>query len=206
MMQAQEEERRKIAFELHEASGQELSALKMHLQMLEANSTGKNAKSHLEDARTIAAMALERLRNLSLDLHPSALDELGLYAALRAYCNQQGAEAGWVMHFEAPEDGKRPPPELELACFRVAQAALANVARHANATEVWVSLQMSARELRLVVRDNGTGRDAANADLHADLGLIAMEERVRQAGGRVEVRSGSGPGPEIHAAFPIRGS
>ena len=65
---------------------------------------------------------------------------------------------------------------------------------------------MSARELRLIVRDNGTGFEATDADLHADLGLIAMQERARQAGGRVEVRSGSGCGPEIHAAFPLRGS
>jgi signal transduction histidine kinase len=206
MTHEQEAERRKIAFELHEASGQELSALKMHLQMLEAGSAGQNAKAHLADARTIAAIALERLRNLSLDLHPSELDQLGLYAALRTHCKQAAAEAGWVMHFTAPEGGERPPPELELACFRVAQAVLADVAQHASATEVWVSLQRSARELRLIVYDNGASLDAAGSNLHTDLGLVGMEERVRQAGGRVEVRSSSGHGPEIHAVFPLRDS
>jgi signal transduction histidine kinase len=206
MTHAQEEERRKIAFELHEASGQELSALKMHLQMLEAGSAGKNAKA-LEDARTIAAIALERLRNLSLDLHPGELDQLGLYAALRAHCKQAAAEAGWLMHFSAPEGGERPPPELELACFRVAQAVLADVAQHASATEVWVSLQRSAHELRLIMYDNGASLDAAVSNLHTDLALVGMEERVRQAGGRVEVHaSSSGHGPEIHAVFPLQGS
>jgi signal transduction histidine kinase len=208
MTQEQEEERRKIAFELHEGSSQELSALKMHLQMLEAQPAGEKAKAHLEHARTIVGMALERVRSLSLDLHSTELDQFGLYVALRGHCRQQADAAGWVMHFEMPEAPERPSRELELACFRVAEAALGNVTQHAAATEVWVVLEQSTDELRLTVRDNGTGFDPehlAERTGRTDLGLIAMEERVRQVGGRLQIRSSSGTGTEIHAVFPLGG-
>jgi signal transduction histidine kinase len=176
--------------------------------MLESQPAGERAKAHLEHARTIVGMALERVRSLSLDLHSTELDQFGLYVALRAHCRQQADAAGWVMHFELPEEAERPSRELELACFRVAEAALANVAQHAAATEVWVVLQQSTDELRLSVRDNGTGFDPEHLGKRAwrtDLGLIAMEERVRQVGGRLQIRSSPGGGTEIHAAFPLGG-
>jgi signal transduction histidine kinase len=209
MTQTQEEERRSLAFELHEKSGQELSALAMHLQMLEAQLAGNEAQARLEDARAIAAMALERVRALSAELHPTELDQFGLYSALRAHCRKHAAQAGWVLHFDAPEGAARPSREVELACFRVAESALDNVARHARAAHVWVSLHRARDELRLTVRDDGIGFEPGDANRRSGpmhLGLVAMQERIRQVGGRLEVRPSPGSGTQVLAAFPVGGA
>jgi signal transduction histidine kinase len=206
MTRAQEQERRKLAFELHEQSGQELSALNMHLQMLERQSADATAKDRLNDARAIAGMALERVRSLSYELHPMALENFGLHVALHGRCMELAEAAGWVVHFDAPRVPERPAPDVELACFRVAEQALDNVARHAKATEVWVSLREAQGELQLSVRDNGVGFDppAAAARLaQTEFGLVAMEERARQLGGHVEVCSSPNGGTEVRAAFPL---
>ena len=204
MTRAQEEQRRRIAFELHEQAGQELTTLMMHLQVLEAHCSGDEVHTHLQSARTIAGLALERVRAMSLDLHPPQLAELGLYAALRGHCRQQAEVAGWRMHFEVPETDERPHGDVEIACFRVVQEALTNVAQHAAATGVWVILRKNDTELQLSVRDNGVGFDVAAAGEragHAGFGLIAMAERVRQVAGRMEIRSSPGDGTEIQVRF-----
>jgi two-component system sensor histidine kinase UhpB len=204
LTRSQEEQRRAIAFELHEQSGQELSTLMIHLQILESHCSSKEAQTQLQHARAIAVQALRRVRTMSLDLHPPQLDELGLYIALRAHCMQQAEVAGWNMHFEAPESAERPHRDVEIACFRVVQEALTNVAQHALATEVWVSLRRNNGELQLSVRDNGLGFDKGNISArgeHAGFGLIAMAERVRQVGGHMEIKSNPGTGTEIQVRF-----
>jgi signal transduction histidine kinase len=200
MTSAQEEQRRKIAFELHEQAGQELTTLMIHLQMLEAHCGGEQARVHLQEASTIAGLALQRVRAMSLDLHPPQLAELGLYTALRGHCRQQAEVAGWSMHFDAPETGERLHRDVEIACFRVVQEALTNVAQHAQATQVWVSLRENDGGLQLNVRDNGIGFDVAAVGEHigqGGFGLTAMGERVRQVAGRMHIRSSPGSGTEI---------
>ncbi|MBI2318538.1 MAG: sensor histidine kinase [Betaproteobacteria bacterium] len=206
LTRTQEEERRKVAFELHEQSGQELVTLGLHLQELQAHCRDPEGQDHLRDARALADAALERVRGMSLDLHPPQLEDFGLYVALGAHCRKQADAAGWALHFDAPAQAARPNRDLELACFRVAQEALVNVARHAHASEVWVSFQQDQDQLRLSVRDNGKGFDAAGARERLSergLGLMGMEERVRQASGRLEIRSSPGSGTEIRAVFPL---
>jgi signal transduction histidine kinase len=203
----QDQERRTIAFELHEELGQDLTTLKLHLQMLQADCAGERAQVRLDDARMIVEFMLDRVRDMAFDLHPPQLDAFGLSVALRRYCAQQGDKAGWAVHFDAPEMRERPRREVELVCFRVVQEALANVASHACATEVWVSLRQSADELRLLLRDNGIGFDAAGiheATGMKNLGLIGLEERVRQAGGRIEIRSSPGAGTEVDVRFSVQ--
>jgi len=200
MTRAQEAQRRAIAFELHEQSGQELSTLMLHLQILESHCRGKEAQAQLQLARAIAVQALKRVRAMSLDLHPPQLEEFGLFVALRTHCTQQAAASGWTMHVDVPESDERPHRDVEIACFRVVQEALTNVAQHAVATQVWVRLRKSEGELQLSVRDNGLGFDPARAapgGEHAGFGLIAMAERVRQVSGSMDIRSGPGIGTEI---------
>lgn len=204
MTRAQEEQRRKIAFELHEQAGQELGTLMLHLQILAPHCSGKEAQAQLQHVRTIAGLALQRVRSMSLDLHPPQLNEFGLYAALRGHCAQQAEAAGWIMHFDAPEEDDRPHRDVEIACFRVVQEALTNVAQHARASEVWVSLQTTGEDLLLSVRDNGIGFDPGSIGAgggHAGLGLTAMAERVRQVAGRMEVKASPGSGTEIQVRF-----
>jgi signal transduction histidine kinase len=124
--------------------------------------------------------------------------------ALRGHCMQQAEAEGWSMHFEAPESGDRPHHDVEIACFRVVQEALTNVAQHALATQVWVRLRRSGSELQLSVLDNGLGFDTALAGERgerAGFGLIAMAERVRQVAGHMEIKSSPGTGTEIQLRF-----
>jgi len=203
----QEEERHKIAHELHEQLGQEIASLKMYLDLLKAQGLGKEAQSRLLVAHDIAQEMLERIRNMSRNLRPPELDALasfGLFSALQLYCRQQAGAGGWVLHFDAPPS-ERPPRDVELACFRVVQDALANIAQRASATEVWLSLRAGADALQLNLRDNGAGFNAAEVHGRADeqsLVLIGMQQRARQVGGSLEVKSSPGGGTEIHAVFP----
>jgi signal transduction histidine kinase len=150
---------------------------------------------------------LERIRNMSRNLRPPELDTLdilGLFAALQMYSKQQADAAGWVLHFDAPRL-ERPPRAVELACFHVVQDGLANIAQNANASEVWLTLRISADELQLSLRDNGTGFNAAKVHERADRRsrmLTGMEDRVREVGGSMEIKSNPGSGTEIHALFP----
>ncbi|MBI2960388.1 MAG: HAMP domain-containing protein [Betaproteobacteria bacterium] len=207
LTQVQDEERRELAFELHEQSAQELAALKLQFEALRHHCPGEQAQLQLQEALGLVSVITARVRNMALDLHPSQLDDFGLFVTLRGYCERQAEAAGWRLHFEAPGQGERLPHEVELACFRVVQEALANARQHAKATEVWLSLRLGAGELRLNLRDDGIGFDAngmRNSKPSLSLGLIGMEERARQLGGRLEIKSSPGNGTAIDAAFPLR--
>jgi signal transduction histidine kinase len=202
----QEEERHRIAYELHEQLGQELASVNMCLTMLKPFCRNQEAKARLQDARGMIELMTKRIRDMSVQLRPSLLDTFGLYAALRWQCTEQSGAAGWVLHFEVPQPGRRPQPDVETACFRLVQAALANIAAHANATEIWVSLRENGDELQLCVRDNGIGFNAAgiqNRPEGADFGLMGMAERARQVGGRMDLESSPGKGTEVRAVFPL---
>jgi len=203
----QEEERHKIAYELHEQLGQEIASLKMYLDLLKGQGLGQEAQARLLVAHGIAKAMLQRIRNMSRNLRPpelDALDSFGLFEALQRYCEQQAGAGGWVLHFDAPPS-KRPPRDVALACFRVVQDALAHIAQHADVTEVWLVLRDCAGELQLSLRDNGAGFDAAGVHDRAraqSLLLIGMQERVRQVGGSLEIKASPGSGGEILAVFP----
>ena len=209
MTRVQGEERRRLSFELHERWGQELSALKFQLQALQSNPESRDINAGLKDASEIARQALERVRRLSVDLHPRDLDELGLCAALRSHCAQIAKDAGWILDFDAPQGTERLDPKIELACFRVAEEALLNIVRHARATYVQVRLCRTGGALQLDVCDNGIGFDVASTRerfAKTVFGLMAMEEQVRQLGGRFTFRSSPGEGTELRAEFPVDGT
>lgn len=206
---AQEEERRRIAYELHEELGQEVSTLKLYLQMLAPPGGGTEAGAHHEQAITVTVHALERIRKLVLDLEPPELAAFGLYSAVRTYCQQQAEAGGWTLSIDAPKPDVRVPPPVELACFRILQEALNNVQQHAGASEVQVALRQAAAELVLTVRDDGNGfdRNAVGEDIRHDegggLGLFGMQIRARPVGGVVEIKSIPGAGTEVRAVFPL---
>jgi signal transduction histidine kinase len=201
---AREEERRELALELHEQSGQELAVLQIHLEILRHRCAGEDAQARIKDALMIAKLMLMRFRKIALDLHPPQLGEFGLGAALRSHCRQQAEAAGWRLHFAAAEDGDRPGRDVEYACFRAVEEALTNVSLHGNASEIWVNLRRAGDDLHLSVRDNGRGFQTDWISDHVEherLGLLGMQERVRQVGGSLEVESKPGSGVEIRAVF-----
>lgn len=205
---AQEEERRNIAYELHEELGQELMTLKLYLQILGPGSGGTEADAPREQALAVAVHATERVRKLVLELEPRELEDFGLHAAVRTYCQRQAAAGGWNLHIEAPKPDVRAPRPVERACFRVFQEGLNNVLHHAKATEVWVHVHQGVDELELWIRDNGIGFDRnalreENRREGGSLGLFGMQIRAKHVGGSVEIKSTAGAGTDVRAVFPL---
>jgi signal transduction histidine kinase len=207
LLELQETERRHIARELHDEIGQALTALKINLQAVQRLSDAASLAPRLLDSISIVDRTLRQVRNLSLDLRPSMLDDLGLCAALRWYTDQQAQRAGLRIKFVAAELDARLEPALKTACFRVAQEALTNIVRHAQASTVEVHLAVENDALHLAVRDDGVGFDPAALRKHSarasSLGLMGMEERASLMGGRIEVKSTPRYGTELHAWFPL---
>ena len=206
LIDAQEAERKRLSRELHDQIGQALTAVQISLQVLESSSDGKSA-SPLNDCLTIIDDALQQVHDLSLDLRPSLLDDLGLVAALRWYLDRVASRAGLVRRFEAEVLETRLAPQVETACFRIAQEALTNVLRHAHAATVWVQVTQRDSGLQLVVQDDGVGFDVRAAmsqtGLNASLGLQGMQERAAALGGVVDVKSQRGKGVEVLASIPL---
>jgi signal transduction histidine kinase len=207
LLKAQETERRSIARELHDEIGQTLTAVKINLQAVQRASDLSAQASILDESITVIERALQQVRNLSLDLHPSLLDDLGLVPALRWYMHRQAERAGFAVTVVADSLEAHLPPDLEIVCFRVVQEALTNVARHARAQHVLVELRQSDTQLELVIRDDGVGFDVPSAleraARGASLGLRGMEERVTLVGGQMEIESVLTHGTEIRARFPL---
>jgi len=206
LLTAQEEERRRLAVELHDELGQVLTAVKINLASLERLPGAASAPAPLKDTIASVDQAMEKIRDLALDLRPSVLDDLGLPAALRWYVDRFARTA----HVEAHLSIDAVPhleADVETVCFRVAQEALTNVARHARARHVWVDLHLLPVGLELGVRDDGSGFDAALARDQAvggaSMGLLGMQERVALAGGTFEVRSTPGVGTHVRARFAV---
>ena len=207
LLAAQESERRTIARELHDEIGQALTAVSVNLQTLLASTDLAARTEILDESLTITQQTLRQVRNLSLDLRPSLLDDLGLGPALRWYLERQGQRLGFAISLDDNLGDVRYPAPIETTCFRVAQEAITNVVRHSNAQSVRVVVRRDASELHLVVEDDGSGFDVPAARERASrghsLGLLGMEERVMLAGGRIEVVSRPGHGTRVAAHLPL---
>ena len=164
--------------------------------------------SYLDDCIGLVDGAIRQVRHLSLDLRPPMLDDLGLVATLRWYVDRQAQRAGYRARFISDAAEIRLDPAIATAAFRVAQEALTNVARHAGARRVRVSVRRRDGSLRLVVRDDGVGFDTGAALRRgargAGLGLLGMRERAALLGGRIDVRSLPGRGTRVLLTIPLR--
>lgn len=204
LIRAQEEEQRRIARELHDEIGQSLTAVKINLQAM-GGGRG-DVRGRVAESAAIVERLLRQVRGMALDLRPSLLDDLGLAAALRWYVRRQAERTGLKGRFVAEPDEFETDPEIGTACFRVAQEAVTNVARHAAASRFSVELFQHPGGLRLIVRDDGRGFDPDAAREAAfrgkSFGLAGMCERVELVGGKIAFASGSGAGTEIRADFP----
>jgi PAS domain S-box-containing protein len=206
LLETQEAERQHLARELHDEIGQMLTVLKINLKALEP--VPKRARAYLHESLRLVDSTIQQIRNLSLDLRPSQLDNLGLVDTLQWYVDRRAQRTGIVMHFVADRLQPRPSPPIETVCFRVVQEALTNIARHAQARQVWITLRQHAAVLDLIVRDDGIGFDVDAARAQAaqgkGLGLLGMEERVRLVGGQLDIVTAPESGTEIHVCVPLR--
>ena len=208
LVETQETERRHLARELHDEIGQTLTVAQLDLQTL-LQSSGPTAQvPRLRESLEAVERVLEQVHDISLNLRPSMLDDLGLEPALRWYTERQAVLVGLNAEFHTEPLAQRLDPAIETECFRVAQGALTNVVRHAQARNVTVDLRAADGQLHLRVRDDGSGFDVASvrdkAVRGASLGLLSMEERTALAGGGLEFISAPGRGTEVHAWFPLK--
>lgn len=208
LVEAQESERRHIARELHDQIGQALTVAQMNLQAALQSVNGRERTLRLKECLDVVENTLEQVHDLSLNLRPSMLDDLGLEPALRWLTERQASLADLRCELRAEHLSNQLDPVVKTECFRVAQEALTNVIRHAKARTVIVELQNEDGLLHLRVRDDGVGFDVAAAREEAvrgaSLGLLSMEERTALAGGGLEYESKPGQGTEVHAWFPTR--
>jgi PAS domain S-box-containing protein len=206
LIDAQEAERKRLARELHDQIGQALTAVQISLQSAQLP-PAPNSQNLPAECLTIIDEALQQVHDLSLELRPSLLDDLGLVAALRWYVDRVATRAGVSRCFTADVRETRLASAVETACFRIAQEALTNVLRHAQATTIWVEVKYAESCLELVVQDDGVGFDVngalGRAGVNVSLGLQGMQERAAALGGTVQIKSIPGRGAEVHASFPV---
>ena len=209
---AQEEERRRIARELHDEAGQSLTALLVGLRTIEESRTIAEAAELAQRLRGIAAQTLDEVGRLSRGLHPSILDEVGLPAAVTRHAQEFAHLHGVAVDVRIEGlESEILPPLVQTTVYRVLQEALTNVAKHARARSVSVRLVRGKAAVELRVQDDGAGFDpAAGAEAAAGdpgdrhLGLQVMRERAALLGGSLEVESRAGGGTTITAHFPTR--
>ena len=188
LLRAQEDERRRIARELHDEAGQVLTAVKIELDL----------DGHT-DAGARVGRALAQVRDLSNLLRPSALDDLGLAAALRALADDTSARSR--LQVELSINGAAAlPPDVEVVLYRVMQEALTNTVRHARATRIRAALEFGAGAVVLTVEDDGCG---LSPDVSPNLGWLGMQERVTAAGGTLSISGHGVPGVKLTAAIPL---
>ncbi len=207
LVEAQEAERRHIARELHDEIGQTLTAVKINLQAMQRRANVSDLTASLHESMDIVEQAIQQVRNLSLDLRPSLLDDLGLIATLRWYLDRQARWAGLSTQFTATPPDLHLPANLETVCFRLVQEALTNALRHAQAHTIQVDLQQLEKELRLLISDDGIGFEVEptlkQVVYGKGLGLVGMQERVSLLGGRFELESTPGQGTQIRVFLPL---
>ncbi len=202
-----EEERQRIARELHDEMGPALTAVIINLQLIGASTDGKKTERRLTDSIEIVDRMVQQVRDLSLALRPPLLDEVGFLAAIRAYLETQAERTGLRVRIDGPDELETFPAEVEITAFRVVQEAVSNVIRHAKATEVAVLIEHRDRSLILSIRDDGVGFDPGlvmdTSAPGSSLGLVGMQERVQILGGECIIESTIGNGTEVDVRIPV---
>jgi signal transduction histidine kinase len=202
LLSAQEEERRSISRELHDEVGQSLSALLMEAGNAAARVSPDSieVRRHVESIKRLAEASVQVIRNMSLLLRPSMLDDLGLVPALEWQAREVFKRTGLRVQVTAEENASELPDEHKTCIYRVVQEALHNCARHAQAHNVTVEVREQPSQIVLTVEDDGRGFDARRV---RGLGLVGMEERVHHLGGTLRVKSQPGAGTTIAVVLPL---
>ena len=207
LIAAEDDERRRIARELHDETGQSLTALSVGLRAILDMSPPPAIRDVAMRLRDVAAKTVGDVGRLARGLHPAALDDMGLAAAARTYAGEYVRAFGTPLKFVAGNlDSPRLAPIAAATTYRILQESLTNVARHARATKIAVELKRDALTLEVLVRDNGVGFNARRAsDGAPGLGLNGMRERTTLLGGSLQIASTPGRGTVVRARIPVTG-
>ncbi len=208
LMRTQEIERRTIARELHDQVGQLLTTVKLHLSIVQTRLNDPTLSDNIGESINLVDRALEETRQLSLQLRPEALDELGLIPAIRWYLDRQSQLAGLICHLSVEGLNDRlQSQDVESACFRLVQEAITNVIRHANACRVHIIIRGSDANLEIAISDDGQGFDPEITNkqrpVSKRLGLLGMRERIDQLNGHLAIHSAPGAGTTVVFKLPL---
>ncbi|MDB6031718.1 MAG: nreB [Verrucomicrobiales bacterium] len=209
VLQAQEEERKRISRELHDEVGQSLTAINVNLTVLHQSGEFKNHKvvKRMFDTQQIVRDTMDTVHRFSKELRPPHLDDLGLIPALRSYTKTFSERTGLRVFFTAGAGVERLGPDEKIVLYRAAQEGLTNVARHAEATQVKVRLRNYREGIRLEIHDNGksfslNGQEPGKGTNR--LGLLGMQERVRLVNGRMAIEAEPGKGTLLRVSVPFK--
>jgi signal transduction histidine kinase len=208
LLEAQETERHHLARELHDEMGQALTFLRIQLEEIDIAAMDASLSNRLKESTALIVKILDQVRNLSLDLRPLILDDLGLAAAVRWYVSRKSQITGFAVNFQSDLDNVQLPAEIETACFRVAQEAVTNILRHSGAKHVSLDLSKRNGEILFSIRDDGIGFDVEKAHKRSlkgeSLGLLGMRERISLLGGQLEIESVPSCGTEVRVRVPLQ--
>jgi len=208
VLTAQEEERGRIARDLHDSLGQSLTCLTVGLRAVEERSTDADVRQHLQELRRVGADAHQEIRRLATGLRPSVLDDVGLSAALERHFDDIHKVQGLVTKLDLSGlSFERLPRDIETTLYRIVQEATSNAIRHGGATEIQLVVQRNAKSLELVLHDNGCGFDPIAAFRGCresrSFGLCSMRERVDLLSGTLHVDSAIGAGTTVKVQIPV---
>jgi len=209
LVKAQEEERGRLARELHDGAGQMLTSLLVRMATLEKKAESPDLRHGLGSILDMASQTLEQVRELSYRLRPAALEEFGLSVALETLAHDMAQEAGLGLSWQVDLDGAPLTPEAEVTLYRIAQEALTNIVRHARARQITVELMHDAIDVWLRIQDDGQGFSPYHVPAQSSqrhMGLLSMQERTEIIGGRFELLSAPGQGTRVQVRIPMRGN
>lgn len=209
VIRAQEEERRRLAREIHDGPTQLLNSVVLRIDVCQRffDSDLDRLRDELQQLKELVRLSLQDVRKIIFDLRPMALDDLGLIPALRTFLKDYQARTGIETDFAVFGGDRRYDPAFEIAIFRIVQEALTNVFKHAGASRVWVTVETTGgREIRVAVKDDGVGFDPGQikpGQAGTKFGLVAMRERTELLGGLMEIQSAPGQGSKLTYIFPL---
>jgi signal transduction histidine kinase len=199
---AQELERRRLARELHDETGQALTSILLGLKPVEELALTEEARSRIAAVRELVVSTLQDVRRLAVELRPSALDDFGLATAVERLVDTFREQSGLRVHLEERLPAERLPSEVETALYRIVQEALTNIAKHSGATTVSILLTRRDGAVAAVVEDDGAGFEPSTGA--EGLGLVGMRERLALFGGRLQIESAATTGTTLIAEVPLR--
>jgi PAS domain S-box-containing protein len=203
LMSAQDDERRRIARDLHDDLSQQLAHLAIDIGKLASKPSAREAVPELRPLQLRAAEAAETVRRISHELHPSILDDIGLEAAIEQYCDDFEKRTGIATEFFSRDVPESIRAETASSVYHIAQEALRNVAKHSKTESVLVRLESSAGLVRLTIKDNGVGLPADQSEARKGIGMAAMRERAHLINASLSIQSQPGAGTEVIIEVPV---
>jgi signal transduction histidine kinase len=206
LVRTQEDERARLARELHDGAGQSLTSLLVRLKALEMHAMNEPIKTGLSETLDLLSETIGQVREMSYQLHPPTLEEFGLAKALENLLEEMLEDSGLVYECRFELEGVTLRPEIETALYRIAQEALTNIIRHASANHIHLDLGYNQNAICMCIEDDGVGFEPENQAVHSSgrhLGLIGMQERIEMLGGSLAIFSSPGAGTKLQVQVPL---